>query len=171
MCAWPPCLCTTWILGAHRGQKRAMDSPGHCEQPCWSWESNPNSLEEQPVLLPTEPSLQNIPRRSCTETCGKLQEMEELVKGEAQRSPEASQAFPGAWLPQAINIVPSPSTFINLPVSQTCSEGRQVGSGLPVSCFRFPAAFSKLTSRTLFSLPTSYSPASEGESQLLQMVL
>jgi hypothetical protein len=32
-----------------------------CELPCWCWELNLDPLEEQPVLLTTEPSLQPPP--------------------------------------------------------------------------------------------------------------
>ena len=31
-----------------------------CEPPCGSWELNPGSLEEQPVLLTTEPFLYSL---------------------------------------------------------------------------------------------------------------
>jgi hypothetical protein len=33
-------------------------SSGYNEPPCGCWESNPGPLEEQPVLLTAEPSLQ-----------------------------------------------------------------------------------------------------------------
>ena len=41
------------------GQKRAPDPiTGGCEPPCGCWELNSGPLEEQPVLLTSEPSLQ-----------------------------------------------------------------------------------------------------------------
>ena len=41
------------------GQKRAPDLIiGVCEPPCGCWELNSGSLEEQTVLLTSEPSLQ-----------------------------------------------------------------------------------------------------------------
>jgi hypothetical protein len=41
------------------GQKRALDlTTDGCELPCGCWELNPGPLEEQPVLLSSEPSLQ-----------------------------------------------------------------------------------------------------------------
>jgi hypothetical protein len=40
-------------------KKRASDPPvDGCEPPCGCWELNPGPLEEQPVLLTPEPSLQ-----------------------------------------------------------------------------------------------------------------
>lgn len=62
-------------------------SLGHCKQPRGGWERNPNPPVEEPVLLPTELSLQSVPRMNCTEMCGKLQEREELVKGDAPDLP------------------------------------------------------------------------------------
>jgi hypothetical protein len=42
-------------------QKRAPDlSTDGCESPCGSWELNSRPLEEQPVLLTTESSLQPL---------------------------------------------------------------------------------------------------------------
>jgi len=44
------------------GQKRAPDLiTDGCEPPCGCWELNSGPLEEQPVLLTTEPSLQPCP--------------------------------------------------------------------------------------------------------------
>ena len=40
------------------GQKRAPDLIDGCEPPCGCWELNSGPLEEQAVLLTTEPSLQ-----------------------------------------------------------------------------------------------------------------
>lgn len=42
--------------------RKGVESPGIevtecCEPPCGSWEPNPRPLEEQPMLLATEPSL------------------------------------------------------------------------------------------------------------------
>jgi hypothetical protein len=51
----PACMC---VPGALRGQKRTSGPLGvtdDCEPPCGCWESN---LQEQPVLLTAEPSLQ-----------------------------------------------------------------------------------------------------------------
>jgi hypothetical protein len=49
------------VSGAHKGQKRALDS---LELKLWAttgyWESNLGPLEEQPVLLTTEPPLQQF---------------------------------------------------------------------------------------------------------------
>ena len=55
-------LCVTRVPGAHLGQKRLADPAGtgvvdDRELPCGCWESNLEPLEEQPVLLTTEPSL------------------------------------------------------------------------------------------------------------------
>ena len=36
-----------------------------CELPCGCWESNPGPLEEQPVLLTTEPALQPLLTGKC----------------------------------------------------------------------------------------------------------
>lgn len=58
------CLCTMYMPGALRGQKRALRSPpppragakatdGY-EPPCGYWELNPGPLQEQPVFLTTE---------------------------------------------------------------------------------------------------------------------
>jgi hypothetical protein len=43
--------------------EQGVRSPGagitdHCEPPCRCWELNPGPLQEQPVLLTTEPSFQ-----------------------------------------------------------------------------------------------------------------
>lgn len=50
------------VSSAHESQKRASDPLGpvtdSCELPHGCWESNPDPLQEQPVLLTTEPSLQ-----------------------------------------------------------------------------------------------------------------
>lgn len=59
------CLCTTCTSDVHTGQKRVSDPsrPGvteGCELPCGCWELNPGPLQEQPVLLATEPSLQPL---------------------------------------------------------------------------------------------------------------
>jgi hypothetical protein len=49
-------------------QKRASDPiTDGCEPPCGCWEVNSGPLEEQPVLLTTEPSLQ--PRSSTFHLC------------------------------------------------------------------------------------------------------
>jgi hypothetical protein len=43
------------------GQKRASDPIADgCEPPCGCWELNSGPLEEQPVLLTSEPSLQPL---------------------------------------------------------------------------------------------------------------
>jgi len=43
------------------GQKRALDLiTDGCEPPCGCWKLNSGPLEEQSVLLPTEPSLQPL---------------------------------------------------------------------------------------------------------------
>jgi hypothetical protein len=46
---------------AHRGQKKAPDplnwSHRRCELSCGSWETNPDLLQEQLVLLATKPAL------------------------------------------------------------------------------------------------------------------
>ena len=50
---WEPCSC----LQTH--QKRASDPiTDGCEPPCGCWELNLHPLEDQSVLLTTEPSLQ-----------------------------------------------------------------------------------------------------------------
>ena len=56
------CICAPVSCDAHAGQKRAYDSSrmrvrDGCQLPCWCWELNPGPLQEQPVLLTTEPSL------------------------------------------------------------------------------------------------------------------
>ena len=52
------CLCTPAT------QKRASDpSTDGCEPPCVCWELNSGPLEEKPVFLTIEPSLQ--PRKDC----------------------------------------------------------------------------------------------------------
>jgi hypothetical protein len=44
-------------------QKRAPDPIiDGCEPPCGCWELNSGPLEEQPVLLTTQPSLQPLPK-------------------------------------------------------------------------------------------------------------
>jgi hypothetical protein len=53
------------MCSAQGGQKRALDFPGigvtdSCEPPCGCWELNSEPLEEQSVLLTTEPSLQPL---------------------------------------------------------------------------------------------------------------
>ena len=55
------CLCSTCVPGVHGGQKRDIQ-PGTgvtdgCELPHKFWDLNPGPLEEQLVLLTTEPSL------------------------------------------------------------------------------------------------------------------
>jgi hypothetical protein len=51
------CEYTAAVLHTH--QKRASDSiTDGCEPPCSCWELNSGPLEEQSVLLTTEPSLQ-----------------------------------------------------------------------------------------------------------------
>jgi hypothetical protein len=53
-------------------QKRALDPiTDGCEPPCGWWELNSGPLEEQPVLLTTEPSLQafNLPFHSSIYVC------------------------------------------------------------------------------------------------------
>jgi hypothetical protein len=53
LCIWVLCSC----LQTH--QKRASDPiTDGCEPPCGCWELNSGPLEEQPVSLTTEPSLQ-----------------------------------------------------------------------------------------------------------------
>lgn len=57
------CLCTMCVTDVHRGQKRAMDSPGtgvidNCKPPNWCRERNLGPLQEQQALLNAEPSLQ-----------------------------------------------------------------------------------------------------------------
>jgi hypothetical protein len=50
------------MLGAHGGQREFRSSgtgvTDGCKLPCGCWELNPGPLEEQPVLVTTEPSLQ-----------------------------------------------------------------------------------------------------------------
>lgn len=61
MCMQCPhvCVCT---CGVHRGQNRELDPLELelyiCQSPCRYWELNPSPLEEQPILLTAEPSLQ-----------------------------------------------------------------------------------------------------------------
>ena len=53
MCMSTPAACTSAC------QKRASDpNVGGYEPPCGCWELNSGPLEEQSMLLPTEPSLQ-----------------------------------------------------------------------------------------------------------------
>ena len=55
-------VCVPRVSGPQQGQKRSSDSPetrvmdGY-ELPCGYWELNSDPLEEQAVLLTTEPSL------------------------------------------------------------------------------------------------------------------
>lgn len=58
MYEYVPCTC-----GACGGRKRAPGAPGTgvtdgCEPSCGCWESSPDPLPQQPVLLTTEPALQ-----------------------------------------------------------------------------------------------------------------
>ena len=58
------CLCTMYAPGAHRVQKEGVRSPGTgitdgCEPPHGCWKLNLGPLEEQPVFLTSEPSLQS----------------------------------------------------------------------------------------------------------------
>jgi len=46
-------------LRARRGHQTPITDG--CEPPCDFWELNSGPLEQQPVLFPTEPSLQSIP--------------------------------------------------------------------------------------------------------------
>jgi hypothetical protein len=57
----PACICTTFIcLVPSEGVKPPDTGVTYsCELPCWCWELNIGPLEEQPVLLITEPSLQS----------------------------------------------------------------------------------------------------------------
>jgi hypothetical protein len=48
------CISVHWC-SAYMRVHVSVDS---CELPCGCWELNPGTLEEQPVLLTTEPSLQ-----------------------------------------------------------------------------------------------------------------
>lgn len=53
------CLCTVDVPSACRGHQTSWNCTHRgCELPCRYWERNPDSLEEQPELLITEPSLQ-----------------------------------------------------------------------------------------------------------------
>lgn len=59
MCVLTACMCTTCIPGACECQKRVSDPLGLELQPlCGPWELTLGPLEEQPVLLTVEPSLQ-----------------------------------------------------------------------------------------------------------------
>ena len=50
------------MLCLHVHQRRGLDPiPDGCEPPCGCWELNSGPLEEQPVLLTAEPSLQPHP--------------------------------------------------------------------------------------------------------------
>jgi len=60
LCIWVHCRC----LQTH--QKKASDLiTDGCEPPCGCWELNSGPLEEQSVLLTTEPSLQPTQSYSC----------------------------------------------------------------------------------------------------------
>ena len=51
---------STVLLSSDIHQKRALDPiTDGCEPPCGYWELNSGPLEEQSVLLTTEPSLQS----------------------------------------------------------------------------------------------------------------
>ena len=64
LCMWVHCSC----LQTH--QKRASDPiTDGCEPPCGCWELNAGPLEEQSVLLTTEPSLQ-LPSLRILTDCG-----------------------------------------------------------------------------------------------------
>lgn len=57
------CVRTTYAPDAHKGEKKESDSRmlelgNGCEPSCGCWEPNPSPLQEQPVLLTTELSLQ-----------------------------------------------------------------------------------------------------------------
>ena len=71
------CLCTTYMLGAHGGQKQVSDPMGlELETtPCGCWEVNPGFLHfaRTPSDLPVEPSLQLLPKQSSS--CITLQRM------------------------------------------------------------------------------------------------
>ena len=58
------CLFTTFVLSAQRALKKGVRSVGSrvingYEPSLGCWETNPDPLEKQPVLLITEPSLQS----------------------------------------------------------------------------------------------------------------
>lgn len=60
------CMCTTAVLKVPAAVRRGNLIPGTqlmcgCETPCWYWETNTGSLQEQ-ALLTTEPSLEPHPR-------------------------------------------------------------------------------------------------------------
>lgn len=56
------CLCTTYVPGAHRKTKRVLCYPGTriTDSTMWVLGINPDCLEEQPVCLTTELSLQSL---------------------------------------------------------------------------------------------------------------
>ena len=58
-------VCVPCAFSAHRSGKRASDTLGmksdNCELSCGYWELNLGPLNNQPVLLVTEPSLQSCP--------------------------------------------------------------------------------------------------------------
>ena len=60
VCVW----CMVYAVYSHvyacRGQRRRLSISDGCEPPGGCWELNSGPLEEQPVLLTTEPSLQPL---------------------------------------------------------------------------------------------------------------
>ena len=62
---WLICISCALLLCLHTCLCEGVRSPGtgvtdRCEVPCGCWELNPGSLQEQPVLLTAEPSLQPL---------------------------------------------------------------------------------------------------------------
>ena len=59
-----------YTVAVFRHQKRALDPiTDGCESPCGCWELNSEPLEEQSVLLTTEPPLQPQPVLLSFESC------------------------------------------------------------------------------------------------------
>ena len=57
-------MCVVLSVYVYHMYAGALRSPGTgvtdgCEPPCGCWELNPGPIEEKPVLLATEPSLQS----------------------------------------------------------------------------------------------------------------
>lgn len=65
MDVFPACMCMYPVLAVPPEARRGRQLPGtgitdSCKLPCRCWTSKPGPLEEQPALLPSEPSPQPL---------------------------------------------------------------------------------------------------------------
>ena len=78
------CTYTVAVFG-HSGRRMSDLVTDSCEPPCGCWDLNSGPLEEQSVLLTTEPSLQ--PRRSVLKPSGLM----------CLQYPHTQEAEAGGW--------------------------------------------------------------------------